>query len=107
MTETVGYRRPPKEHQFKPGQSGNPKGRPKRQREDLAKTFRKVANQTITVPTEEGAVRMLRWEALIRQLMLLALGDKPHLASLLFSLRDAFGYSSTLTLYFSEVDMKL
>lgn len=25
----VGYRRPPKEHQFEPGQSGNPKGRPK------------------------------------------------------------------------------
>jgi Family of unknown function (DUF5681) len=23
----VGYRRPPRQHQFKPGQSGNPKGR--------------------------------------------------------------------------------
>lgn len=26
----VGYKRPPREHQFKPGQSGNPKGRPKK-----------------------------------------------------------------------------
>jgi hypothetical protein len=26
----VGAKRPPKEHQFKPGQSGNPKGPPKR-----------------------------------------------------------------------------
>lgn len=26
----VGYRRPPKQHQFKPGHSGNHKGRPKR-----------------------------------------------------------------------------
>ena len=26
----VGYKMPPKEHQFKPGQSGNPKGPPKR-----------------------------------------------------------------------------
>ncbi len=26
---SVGYRRPPKGHQFKPGQSGNPNGRPK------------------------------------------------------------------------------
>jgi hypothetical protein len=25
----VGYKRPPKQHQFKPGQSGNPNGRPK------------------------------------------------------------------------------
>jgi len=25
----VGYRRPPKQHQFKPGRSGNPRGRPK------------------------------------------------------------------------------
>ena len=25
----IGYCKPPKEHQFKPGQSGNPKGRPK------------------------------------------------------------------------------
>jgi hypothetical protein len=27
--EVVGYGKPPKDHQFKPGKSGNPKGRPK------------------------------------------------------------------------------
>ncbi|MEE9402600.1 MAG: DUF5681 domain-containing protein, partial [Desulfobacteria bacterium] len=26
----VGFKKPPREHQFKPGQSGNPKGPPKR-----------------------------------------------------------------------------
>lgn len=30
--ETVGYKKPPKSSQFKPGQSGNPKGRPKKSR---------------------------------------------------------------------------
>jgi hypothetical protein len=28
-TYSVGYSKPPREHRFKPGQSGNPKGRPK------------------------------------------------------------------------------
>ena len=28
----VGYKKPPREHQFKPGQSGNPHGRPKKTR---------------------------------------------------------------------------
>jgi uncharacterized membrane protein len=27
--DKVGYKKPPKKHKFKPGQSGNPKGRPK------------------------------------------------------------------------------
>ncbi|MBV1901270.1 MAG: hypothetical protein KUG56_06315, partial [Kordiimonadaceae bacterium] len=26
---SIGYKKPPKANQFKPGQSGNPKGRPK------------------------------------------------------------------------------
>lgn len=29
INDLVGYRKPPKKNQFKPGQSGNPKGRPK------------------------------------------------------------------------------
>ncbi len=34
---TVGYGRPPREFQFKKGQSGNPKGRPKKRRQDEEK----------------------------------------------------------------------
>ena len=30
MAGNVGYKRPPKEHQFKKGQVANPKGRPKK-----------------------------------------------------------------------------
>jgi hypothetical protein len=44
----VGYGRPPKASRFKPGMSGNPKGRPKRK--PIA--FAEVVNQVLDVPIE-------------------------------------------------------
>lgn len=53
----VGYGKPPKHSQFKPGQSGNPKGRPKGARgfkAELDEEFR----QTVTIK-ENGCVRKI------------------------------------------------
>jgi hypothetical protein len=47
----VGYRRPPKEHQFKPGRSGNPRGRPKGSKNE-ATIWRDVLSKRI--PIREG-----------------------------------------------------
>jgi hypothetical protein len=109
MTYEVGYRRPPKQYQFKKGQSGNSKGRPKRQATgvDLGATFRKVANETVTVSSDSGPRQVPRWEALFSQLMMLVMSDKPHLLALLFDMREAFGSINTLPpLVISESDSR-
>jgi hypothetical protein len=51
MTEKIGYCRPPKQCQFKKGQSGNPDGRRKQTDldVDLRAIYRKVANETVIV----------------------------------------------------------
>ena len=49
----VGYKKPPHETRFKPGQSGNPGGRPKKKTITLAEAFGRELNTSVTV-TEGG-----------------------------------------------------
>lgn len=56
-TDEVGYGRPPKHSQFKPGQSGNSKGRPKGSR-----NFKTDVDATLRSPvkiTQDGRVRSI------------------------------------------------
>lgn len=43
----VGYGKPPRASQFKPGVSGNRKGRPKRQKSDLASVIHRVIHSSV------------------------------------------------------------
>jgi hypothetical protein len=52
----VGYKRPPKENQFKPGQSGNPNGRPKG-RKNLSTDLREEMSQKVSV--NEGGTHQI------------------------------------------------
>jgi Family of unknown function (DUF5681) len=45
-TYEVGYRKPPQAHQFKPGQSGNPRGRPKHTKNE-ATILRDLLNRRV------------------------------------------------------------
>jgi hypothetical protein len=55
----VGYGKPPKESRFKPGQSGNPKGRPKN-KESLRAKVEKILDRRVSV-TANGQKQTLPW----------------------------------------------
>jgi hypothetical protein len=64
----VGYGKPPKGSQFKPGKSGNPKGRPKAppKFEDL---LAKEANKTVAVMVNGKKKKLTQAEVVIKALM--------------------------------------
>lgn len=79
----VGYRKPPKAHRFKPGQSGNPNGRPKSAK-SLNTIVREVMLEKVPVRTGSTERRVSRAEALVmKQLELASKGDLRALMHLL------------------------
>lgn len=81
-TYRVGYRRPPKEHQFKAGKSGNPKGRRKGAK-NVATILREIFYRSIEV-RDKGTVRKIAYiEALLRKFADAALMKGDHKAAAL------------------------
>ena len=64
----VGYKHPPVKSQFRKGQSGNPRGRRKGQR-NLTQVLLEVLHQTVTVKQAGKAQRMSKGAALIQMLL--------------------------------------
>lgn len=52
-----GYKKPPKEHRFKPGQSGNPKGRPKGSKSTYG-YLNQVLDQKVSIEIEGKIVKL-------------------------------------------------
>ena len=86
----VGYGRPPIEGRFKPGVSGNPKGRPKRQASAVADHIDDVLAKPMTV-RERGRPRVTtRADAMIKMVVSQALaGDLSATQDLLRLIRHA------------------
>lgn len=79
----VGYRKPPKSGQFKRGQSGNPKGRPKGAR-SLDSMALSMLKERILIKTPEGMRKVPKIEALLmKQVEKASKGDAKALQTLL------------------------
>jgi hypothetical protein len=82
--DRVGYKKPPKEHQFRQGQSGNPRGRPKRAR-NLNTFLIEVLNEP-TLVREGGRTRKIpKGHALVRNLMAKGLKGDVRAANVLLN----------------------
>jgi hypothetical protein len=72
----IGYAQPPKSTQFKPGKSGNPRGRPKGSR-GLATIMQEVMNGKIDVAEGGRNKRLSAFEVMLKKLRNDAIrGDK-------------------------------
>ena len=78
----VGYKRPPKEHQFKKGVSGNPKGRPKNNA-TFAETVLDEMQDKIMVKESGKPKKITKKQALAKKLVAEALNGKNSAIKLL------------------------
>ena len=91
--QPVGYGRPPAHSRFRPGRSGNPKGRPKGSRSAKA-----LLDQALSAPVtimEGGATRVVEQRAaLFKALVAKAIKGDARSAALIVRLMDQFGLGS-------------
>lgn len=74
--DKVGYGKPPKHTRFKPGESGNPRGRPKKNK-DLNRLIQVELDATIPVQEASRQKRITKREAIIKQLINRAIKGDP------------------------------
>lgn len=87
-TSSVGYGRPPARTQFKPGQSGNPQGRRKGQR-NAHTILEDTLNQRITIREGDRTRSLTKLDGVFLTMVAGALkGDTKALASLITTMRS-------------------
>lgn len=84
----LGYGKPPPHSRFKPGQSGNPKGRPKGSK-NFSTIFNAILRKSVSLRTGERVKRVTNYEALVRRLVLAGhKGDHKAIANALAEARS-------------------
>ena len=91
MTYEIGYRRPPASRRFKPGTSGNPKGRPKGAR-NFATLLQQELQQTITVNENGKKKKVTRQQAMVKRVVTNALNGDARAILLLIDILKRTGH---------------
>jgi hypothetical protein len=99
---SVGYGRPPKATQFKPGRSGNPKGRPKGPR-SIGAILRDVIAQRVPVAEGGKTRRLPALEVMLRRLVNEAMRSDPKAIKLLLTLVERYTESTELEPHLDEL----
>lgn len=85
----VGYGKPPTHSQFKPGQSGNPKGRPRGSKSPFT-LLREELQQKVTLREGDRVTTVTKLEAVLKRVVNDTLGGKVSSTKLLFPLLHVF-----------------
>jgi len=91
----VGYGRPPAASRFKPGQSGNPRGRPKGG-QSIGQALQRALSDKVGLRTQNGTRRVMVQEAIVRRIVHDATNGDTKAQRLLFALQERHPESGAL-----------
>lgn len=98
----VGYRKPPKDGQFKPGKSGNPKGRPTGSR-SIGALLQDILQQRIPVTEGNKTSRLGVLAVILRRLANDAMRSDHKAIKLFLALLDRYAESPESTVQLKEL----
>jgi hypothetical protein len=84
----VGYKHPPRKHQYQPGKSGNPRGRPKKLNLGIPELIEKHLESLVTVKEGGETKRITAREAIVVRLLHDGARGEPKALELLLLLRQ-------------------